>query len=520
MGPAGWGGYDITSELDAALELATRVTNDLTYVESNAWLYWQAIEDSTRGEGPGFWGLIQATLDGSAETYDIQKQFYTLGQYSKFIKPGDLLIDAGNGKSVAGFDPETGRLSLVVYNDTADSLPVNFDLSRFSLSGGSAQAWRTSATEDLAPLASVPVSGGTLGVTVPANSVATYVLTGVSHNAAGSTAEIVNDSSAAVSYAGSWSDVGYSGAQQGAYGLWDQDEHSSQSAGATATYTFHGTKATLFGTKAPTSGKIAVSVDNGPETVVNLHNSVRVDGVSVFTSPALADGRHTLRVRITGEAGAAGGGTWGNVDRLVVESNGWTHCAEQGQTCAFTGTAEVRYGANGDEVRSIRSGGVACTDAALGNPTAGAKECHYRPLANVNLVADHSGKCAGVADSATTAGADVIQWSCTGVADQKWNLTPASGGYRLSPSHASGQCLDVAGASTAPGADVVQWTCGTGTNQVWSFDYEEDGYYSVSPGHAPAVCLDVASAQGNDGADIVQYSCNGYPNQRWKLAKP
>ncbi|MBO4207007.1 glycoside hydrolase [Micromonospora echinofusca] len=514
-GPADWGGYNITSELDAGLELATRVTNDLSYVGANGWLYWQAIEDSSRGSGPGYWGLIQAPMDGSAQTYDIQKQFYTLGQYSKFIKPGYKIIDAGNGKSVAAFDPVTRKLVLVTYNDTAENLPVNFDLSRFTTTGATAQVWRTSATENLAQLPSVTV-GSTLAANVPANSVVSYVISNVDHNAAATTAEIVNDSAA--SYAGSWSDNGYSGGAIGAYGLWDQDEHSSQSTGATATYTFHGTKATLFSTLAPTSGRIGVSVDGGAETTVNLYNTVRLDGVHAWTSANLPAGRHTLRVRVLGQTGGAGGGVWGNVDRIVVEDSSWTQCATEGQTCAFTGTSEVRYGADGNEVRAVHTGGVSCTGAAFGHSTPGAERCWRRDVTNTQLVAQHSQQCVGVANSNPAAGGDVIQWPCTSTTDQRWALEKTANGYRLKPSHAPTMCLDVAGASGTDGADVVQWTCGTGANQEWDLTYVRDGYYQVSPNHVSGKCLDVAGA-GWTGADIVQYGCNGYPNQLWKLGK-
>ncbi|WP_405093217.1 RICIN domain-containing protein [Micromonospora sp. NBC_01392] len=516
-GPAGWGGYDITSELDAGLELATRVTNDLSYVGANGWLYWQAVEDSSRGSGPGYWGLIQAPLDGSAQTYAIQKQFYTLGQYSKFIKPGYQIIDAGNGKSVAAYDPASRKLVLVTYNDTTETLPVNFQLNRFSTSGATAQVWRTSATENLAQLAPVTVNAGTLAASVPANSVVSYVLSNVGYSAAASTAEIVNDSAAA--YSGSWQDAGYSGGAVGAYGLWDQDEHSSQSIGATATYTFQGTKATLFGTLAPSSGRVGVSVDGGAETTLNLYNTVRLDGVQVWSSPALTAGRHTVRVRVLGQPGTSGGGVWGNVDRLVVEDSAWTDCAADGQTCAFSGTSEVRYGADGDYVRGVHTGGVACTGTVFGHTTPGAERCWRRDVSSTQLVAMHSQQCAGVSGSGTAAGTDVVQWPCTGGSEQRWTLEKATAGYRLRPSHASTMCLDVAGGATSAGANVLQWTCGSAANQVWNLTYARDGYYRATPSHATGMCLDVAGAATGPGGDIVQYTCNGYPNQLWKLAR-
>ena len=517
-GPADWGGYSITSDIDSALELATRVTNDLSYVRANAWQYWQAIEDSSRGSGPGYWGLIQAPLNGSANTYAIKKQFYTMGQYSKFIRPGSLIIDAGGGKSTAAFDPTSHKLVLVTYNDTAEALPVSYDLSRFTTSGAGAQVWRTSTTENLTRLPDITVSGSQVVATIPANSVVTHVISNVSYGAATTSAEVVNDSSGAFAYAGGWSDNQYSGGQQGAYGLWDQDEHSSQTTNATATFTFYGTRASLFGTLAPTSGKIGVSVDGAKETVVNAYATSRIDGAHLYTTPSLASGRHTVAMRILGKVGAIGGGTWGNVDRAVVETSGWINCASEGQMCAFSGPAEVRFGAAGVYVRSVHHGGTPCTTAALGASTVFTpRTCSYRPLPSAALVAGHSGKCLAVAAAGGASGSPVIQWQCTGGAEQKWVLTPSTLGFQLKPTHAPSMCLTVAGSSSSSGAALDQESCGAGPNQEWRFVYDQDGHYSLRPAQVTGQCLDVVGASHSDGAGVNQYDCNGYANQMWKL---
>ncbi|MEU8244997.1 RICIN domain-containing protein [Nonomuraea sp. NPDC048916] len=180
-----------------------------------------------------------------------------------------------------------------------------------------------------------------------------------------------------------------------------------------------------------------------------------------------AAGRHTLRVRVLGQSGAPGGGVWGNVDRLVVEDSSWSQCATEGQTCAFTGTSEVRYGADGNDVRAVHTGGVACTGAVFGHTTPGVERCWRRDVSTTQLVAQHSQQCLGVSDGATPAGTDVIQWPCTGVTDQRWALGKTANGYNLKPAHAPGMCLDVTGAATEPGGDVVQYGCNGYPNQLW-----------------------------------------------------
>jgi O-glycosyl hydrolase len=56
---------------------------------------------------------------------------------------------------------------------------VRFDLSGFSRLPTSAIAYRTSPTENLARTADLPLSRKTLAVTVPAQSITTYVLSAV-----------------------------------------------------------------------------------------------------------------------------------------------------------------------------------------------------------------------------------------------------------------------------------------------------------------------------------------------------
>jgi hypothetical protein len=59
----------------------------------------------------------------------------------------------------------------------------------------------------------------------------------------------------------------------------------------------------------------------------------------------------------------------------------WVFCAEEGQFCAFSGTKEVRYGANGYYVYQIHTDGVMCTNEVFGDPIYGVpKQCHYRTV--------------------------------------------------------------------------------------------------------------------------------------------
>jgi predicted alpha-1,6-mannanase (GH76 family) len=62
----------------------------------------------------------------------------------------------------------------------------------------------------------------------------------------------------------------------------------------------------------------------------------------------------------------------------VYGSASWIFCANENATCSFTGTRQVRYGADGRYVYRAFSGSVACNNTSFGDPLPGApKRCDY-----------------------------------------------------------------------------------------------------------------------------------------------
>ena len=65
--------------------------------------------------------------------------------------------------------------------------------------------------------------------------------------------------------------------------------------------------------------------------------------------------------------------------RIPPPPTDWTFCASEGGVCAFTGTMEVRYGANGSFVYKTLTDGTACTNEVFGDPIYGVvKFCDLR----------------------------------------------------------------------------------------------------------------------------------------------
>ncbi|MEK3884666.1 glycosyl hydrolase family 28-related protein [Paenibacillus sp. PL2-23] len=96
------------------------------------------------------------------------------------------------------------------------------------------------------------------------------------------------------------------------------DNHWSNVTNAYYEVKFEGTQAKLYSEKWTNMGIVAVSIDGGAETMVDLYQSTRQHIALVYTSPVLADDEHTLRVRITGNRNASSTGNYHVADRVDV----------------------------------------------------------------------------------------------------------------------------------------------------------------------------------------------------------
>jgi hypothetical protein len=125
----------------------------------------------------------------------------------------------------------------------------------------------------------------------------------------------VNDSS--FTYSGTWATSANAGAYNG-------DDHYSRTAGSTYGLSFSGTQAKLYLSKAPHHGILAVRIDNGAETMVDLYAPARADQSLVYASPTLTSGTHTITARVTGTKNTAASDTVVNADRIDVTAGSTT----------------------------------------------------------------------------------------------------------------------------------------------------------------------------------------------------
>jgi O-glycosyl hydrolase len=116
------------------------------------------------------------TNNGAYAGYDFNRQYYVMGQYSKFVRPGAVRIGATSAipdVKLAAF--LSGSDEIVVATNTG-SQPQSVS---FELGSGSCltrvDPTRTSATEGLQTLPTISLDQSRFTTTLPAQSVTTFV---------------------------------------------------------------------------------------------------------------------------------------------------------------------------------------------------------------------------------------------------------------------------------------------------------------------------------------------------------
>ncbi len=202
-----WGGNGWNPDsIDNGLGIAQLVTDDLRELEPEAWVLWQPVEDLYNMEKveKKNWGSIFIDFDCDADGDSARRladgdadptcrirtntKYDALRNFTHYIRPGDQLVRADDDHTTAAIDGD-GTGATLVYTNDGDATTVTIDLSRFGVIAADATVTPIVTTESPASApssnalrqgAAVPVSGGTATLTVPAKSITTFVVSGVS----------------------------------------------------------------------------------------------------------------------------------------------------------------------------------------------------------------------------------------------------------------------------------------------------------------------------------------------------
>ncbi|WP_428241371.1 RICIN domain-containing protein [Gynuella sp.] len=133
-----------------------------------------------------------------------------------------------------------------------------------------------------------------------------------------------------------------------------------------------------------------------------------------------------------------------------------------------------------------------------------------------NIVSSLSGLYMDVAGKSTDDGANILQYSYTGVDNQKFDIKLMDdGSYSIRAVH-SGKSLDVYNYSTEDGAELLQWTYNATENQRWHIDNVGNDLYSITSvlsNKAVSVWQNSTEA----GGDIRLDAWQGRDGQKWSL---
>ncbi|MFJ8822350.1 RICIN domain-containing protein [Streptomyces sp. NPDC102467] len=192
-----WGDGQSFTDMRPGLGLAQQMVDDLRELEPTAWVFWQPVEDDDNmkpgGESAkgGNWGEIQLPFSCTSKDtlascpVRTNTKFDTARNFTHYIQPGDSLIRTDDTSSAAAVSRNGKSATVVHVNRTTDARTVTLDLSKFAKIGRGATVTPvvTSADGKLERHAAVPVGDKKATFTVPAQSVTSFVVDGVSGTA-------------------------------------------------------------------------------------------------------------------------------------------------------------------------------------------------------------------------------------------------------------------------------------------------------------------------------------------------
>ncbi len=150
---------DLSTDWAAALATGKEIHDCLAVANFSAYLWWYI----KRYYGP---------LD---ETGVITKRGRVMTQFSKFIRPGYVRVDASanpvSGVYVSAYQRE--KLVIVAVNQSAATVDQSFSLQNATVDA--VTPWTTSSTLDVAQQPAIAVTGGSFTAALPAESVTTFV---------------------------------------------------------------------------------------------------------------------------------------------------------------------------------------------------------------------------------------------------------------------------------------------------------------------------------------------------------
>jgi glucuronoarabinoxylan endo-1,4-beta-xylanase len=155
-------GYD-------GLTVAQAIHTGLTAGNINGYVYWYGVSTgATRG-------FIQA----NGANYRASKRLWAMAGYSRFIRPGANRVGASTSDGnlrLSAYRNSDGSIVVVALNAAASATEVSYSLQSTGITTGTAVPYITNNANNMTVQQAIVVNGGAFTATVPARSLATYLI--------------------------------------------------------------------------------------------------------------------------------------------------------------------------------------------------------------------------------------------------------------------------------------------------------------------------------------------------------
>ncbi|GAA3334760.1 RICIN domain-containing protein [Curtobacterium citreum] len=354
------------------------------------------------------------------------------------------------------------------------------------------------------PIPGVYLDEGTDQVTVSNNVMSNTPGGTVHQNANGSNVTISNNTSTGKSVIQA---AGLESAYAGLHAAVDLAQ--GKPASASSSYPGDQPSSVVDGNTA--TGWGSASSDTAPWWQVDLGSAVSVDQVQVVArqnldQPATRTG---FQIELSNDPSFATYTTVGRETTSIPDAGSATF--DVNTTAQYRYVRVQRTDGQYSYLADVRVlGNATAIGSAPATPTVGGTG--YVTIKNQN-----SGLLADVNQASTADGAQVVQYTANGGANQQWQLQSVGGGLYNIINRNSGKYLDDYNASFGHGSNIIQWTGNGGNNQLWYFQSNADGSYVIR-NFLTNQAVEVSGASTAAGASLDQWIPVTQSNQNWTLS--
>ncbi|MBR6994687.1 MAG: carbohydrate binding domain-containing protein [Ruminococcus sp.] len=145
-----------------AIKVSENIHNGLVVGNLNAYVWW----------------YIRRNYSPMNENGTISKRGYCMAQYSKFVRPGDVRVDATEQPAanvfVSAYKNNKNQVTVVAVNNSDEGYAQQFSVGK---NISDIDRWRTTSNENLAKTENLEYTGDSFWAQLPARSVSTFVVT-------------------------------------------------------------------------------------------------------------------------------------------------------------------------------------------------------------------------------------------------------------------------------------------------------------------------------------------------------